>query len=48
MDSILEKPDYKTVRISTRNYERITKFGKYQETMDEIITKVLEKVEVKG
>ena len=43
--TILEKPDFKTVRLSTKNYGRITKFGKYQETMDQIVDRILNQFE---
>jgi hypothetical protein len=45
MNTTLEKPDFKTVRLSTKNYGRITKFGRYQETMDQIIDRILNQFE---
>ena len=45
MNTILEKPDFKTVRLSTKNYSRITRFGKYQETMDHIVDRILNQIE---
>lgn len=38
---ILEKPDYKTIRVSTKNYEKLTTFGKYSDSMDSIIGNIL-------
>ena len=42
MDTIiLEKPDYKTIRVSTKNYEKLISFGKYSDSMDSIIGNIL-------
>ena len=42
MDTIiLEKPDYKTIRVSTKNYEKLITFGKYSDSMDSIIGNIL-------
>ena len=42
MDTIiLEKPDYKTIRVSTKNYEKLVTFGKYSDSMDSIIGNIL-------
>ena len=38
---ILEKPDYKTIRVSTKNYEKLITFGKYSDSMDSIIGNIL-------
>ena len=48
MNIILEKPDYKTIRLSAKNYGRITQFGKYQETMDQIVERILNQIETTG
>jgi hypothetical protein len=42
MDTIiLEKPDYKTIRVSTKNYEKLVTYGKYSDSMDTIIGNIL-------
>ena len=38
---VLEKPDYKTIRVSTKNYEKLITFGKYSDSMDSIIGNIL-------
>jgi hypothetical protein len=48
MDTILQKPEFKTIRLSTKNYARITQFGKYEETMDEIVNRILNQIENTG
>lgn len=41
MTTMIEKPDYKTVRVSTKNYEKLISFGKYSDSMDSIIGNIL-------
>lgn len=44
--TMLEKPEFKTIRLSFENYKRIAKFGGYHETMDDIVSKILNRIEV--
>jgi hypothetical protein len=41
MAMMIEKPNYKTIRVSTKNYEKLISFGKYSDSMDSIIGNIL-------
>ena len=41
MIMMIEKPIYKTIRVSTKNYEKLISFGKYSDSMDSIIGNLL-------
>lgn len=41
MTVMIEKPKNKTLRVSTKNYEKLISFGKYSDSMDSIIGNIL-------
>ena len=41
------KPNVTTIKVTTETRERLSKYGVYGNTMDQIVNKILEKVEAK-
>ncbi|MGI9009635.1 MAG: DUF7557 family protein [Nitrososphaeraceae archaeon] len=44
MNTILEKPDFKTIRVTAKTYEKLIAEGKYSDSMDEIINRILNRI----